>query len=94
MSETCEMGFPLNGKKPCAKCGAESNEVCREWVRTAGEQLTTLRAEKQKLIDALTEIGSRPAKMIWGENYEVRDAVKEMEAIARAALQAGENDAN
>ena len=40
------------------------------------------------LVEALQKIANRPAEMIWGEDEEVRDAMRFMEKEAEAALAA------
>ena len=51
------------------------------------DEIKTLRAQRDALKAALCKIESRPDKMIWGEDYEITEAMRDMEEIARKALE-------
>lgn len=48
-------------------------------------------AENARMREALIKISNRPSCMVWGEDYEVRASVIEMEDIADSALK-GDGD--
>lgn len=50
--------------------------------------LRELKAENERLRAALSSIAAEPGKMIWGEDYEVREAMQHMEDAAYTALAA------
>ena len=83
----------------------DSNDVNRQARLDANaahqRQVDSLRAEVERLSALLDEartgleaISNRPSQMTWGEDHEVQEAVREMEAIARATLAkiGGQND--
>jgi hypothetical protein len=62
-----------------------------DWRGQVGElsdQVKALRADNDRLRGALKKISHRPDQIIWGEGGEVRCAMRDMEEIADAALDA------
>ena len=75
----------------------DSNDVNRQARLDANaahqRQVDSLRAEVERLRALLKEAGeglaaiaNKPSQMTWGEDHEVQEAVREMEAIADATL--------
>ena len=55
-------------------------------AEAAEAERDALKAELAEAVGALQKIESRPDKMTWGEDYEVSEAMRDMEETARAAL--------
>ena len=55
-------------------------------LRALSAERTALKAELAEAVGALQNIESRPDKMTWGEDYEVSEAMRDMEETARAFL--------
>jgi hypothetical protein len=55
-------------------------------TEAAGHEIVALTARVKELEEALTLISNRPSEMKWGDDDEVREALREMEAIADVAL--------
>ena len=55
-------------------------------IEALSAERTALKAELAEAVGALQKIESRPDKMTWGEDYEVSEAMRDMEETARAAL--------
>jgi len=55
-------------------------------AKAAEAERDALRAELADAVGALQKIESRPDKMTWGEDYEVSEAMRDMEETARAFI--------
>ena len=55
-------------------------------LRALSAERDALKAELAEAVGVLQKIESRPVKMTWGEDYEVSEAMRDMEETARAAL--------
>ena len=74
-----------------ADTAIERSELYQAAKRDAEEAeayAAELEAKLATAVEALQKIANRPAEMIWGEDEEVRDAMRFMEKEAEAALAA------
>ncbi len=58
------------------------NDMSLHVVDYQEKDIERLRAE----VEGLAAIANRPSQMVWGEDHEAREAMREMEAIAEATL--------
>jgi len=65
---------------------AERELSLRTKLKAAEAERDALKAELAEAVGALQNIESRPDKMTWGEDYEVSEAMRDMEETARAFL--------
>ena len=59
-----------------------------KFIQELADHAERLEAKLATAVEALQKIANRPAEMIWGEDEEVRDAMRFMEKEAEAALAA------
>jgi len=64
----------------------EKNPEAWRTLESLSAERDALRAELAEAVGALQKIESRPDKMTWGEDYEVSEAMRDMEETARAFL--------
>ena len=73
----------------CGACGypvhATKESAC-DWCRQAADRIEALTAKLAKAEAGLLAIAKRDEQMIWGEDYEVEEAFKDMRDIALATL--------
>ena len=76
--ETCcgACGYPVHAIK----------EMACDWCRQAADRIEALTAKLAKAEAGLLAIAKRDEQMIWGEDYEVEEAFKDMRDIALATL--------
>ncbi len=55
---------------------------------TVSPELLATTNDVAALVEALREISIRPCNMTWGEDAEVREAMRDMQMVAEAALAA------
>jgi hypothetical protein len=76
--ETCcgACGYPVHATK----------EMACDWCRQAADRIEALTAKLAKAEAGLLAIAKRDEQMIWGEDYEVEEAFKDMRDISCATL--------
>lgn len=82
----------------CGACGYPvhaTKEMACDWCRKSAARIEALTDKLAKAEAGLLAIAKRDEQMIWGEDYEVEEAFKDMRDIALATLAEikGGNDA-
>ena len=65
--------------------GAQTQEALERAVAAEADR-DRLRGLLDVAREGLAAIANRPSQMVWGEDHEAREAMREMEAIAEATL--------
>ena len=85
-----EGGFVLYEDYAALSAALEAAEMsAKHWharAKAAEAERDSLKAGLAEAVGALQKIESRPDKMTWGEDYEVSEAMRDMEETARAFL--------
>jgi hypothetical protein len=63
-----------------------TKEMACDWCRQAADRIEALTAKLAKAEAGLLAIAKRDEQMIWGEDYEVEEAFKDMRDISCATL--------
>jgi hypothetical protein len=73
----------------CGACGYPvhaTKEMACDWCRKSAARIEALTDKLAKAEAGLLAIAKRDEQMIWGEDYEVEEAFKDMRDIALATL--------